>query len=713
MEADEDDPPRRYFERSIRDEKTESEPPTVDSDPPLAYPAHSETSAPSIRAVQDGDPGLFKQEEPNHIKEEQLINEVRGIYTGLVMVEKKCIEIDKQQTESKAELSESQWQALISLHRALLYEHHDFFLASQCPSATQVLKRLARKYALPARMWRYGIHSFLELLRRKLPEPLDHMLNFIYLAYSMMTSLFESVSEFRETWIECLGDLGRYRMAVEETDMKDREVWARVSRYWYNQDADRSPKVGRMQHHLAVLARPDVLQQLFYYTKALVCRQNMRQETHILPEEQIMRGLEFLDSSSSSKNLRLTYQKRGTDGKQELELESAFSNDRIFEIPCQLAEHSTNALGDYGAKKNFMKEEYALRLGLPISRNTSCKVTIGSGKQVTTVGTVTVPFMFSGENEVHNLEFQLLPNCIHNVIIGKPFLKLTKTFSNVANFCHRVKERVAKGISQFHLLYLGASTPMFEGSINGRVQTALADSGSKVLLMDEAYARSIGVHIQTGHEHQTRLKFADNSATDTVGIAYNVKWRFGRDGEFSSPYPLNFHILKDAPANVVLSDTFLFDTKAFSQYHQYLTDNDDDREDEDMLTYFFAIDVDKRKKQTQMNATSFSLADLRYLELVRRGEEADRISTLPGAKGTAARNIEDERCAEWDRAFTAVQTKSQPQSLQLPSAAAVSQAELDLKKADGEARRDVRIVRPVWNAFSHGPCNQEYSSLEI
>jgi hypothetical protein len=76
-----------------------------------------------------------------------------------------------------------------------------------------------------------------------------------------------------------------------------------------------------------------------------------------------------------------------------------------------------------------------------------------------------------------------------------------------------------------------------------------------------------------------------------------------------------------------------------------------------------------------VNVTSFSLVDLRYLELVRRGEEADRISTLPGAKGIAARKIEDERCAEWDRAFTAVQAKSQPQSLQLLSAAAVSQVQ--------------------------------------
>lgn len=81
-----------------------------------------------------------------------------------------------------------------------------------------MLERLAEKYAIPARMWRYGIHSFLELLRQKLPNSLEYILDFIYIAYSMMTLLLESVTTFCKTWIECLGDLARYRMAVEEFD---------------------------------------------------------------------------------------------------------------------------------------------------------------------------------------------------------------------------------------------------------------------------------------------------------------------------------------------------------------------------------------------------------------------------------------------------------------------------------------------------------------
>lgn len=215
---------------------------------------------------------MIKQPETRPISQEQLVAEVKGIYAGLVMVESKCIEVDSAQsaqTDGTSKLNKEQWQALIALHRTLLHEHHDFFLASQHPSASPALRKLASKYAMPARMWRHGIHSFLELLRHRLPLSLEHMLTFIYLAYSMMALLYETVPAFEDTWIECLGDLGRYRMAIEDEDIRDREIWTGVSRLWYSKASDKAPKTGRLYHHLAILARPNAVQQLFYYTKSL------------------------------------------------------------------------------------------------------------------------------------------------------------------------------------------------------------------------------------------------------------------------------------------------------------------------------------------------------------------------------------------------------------------------------------------------------------
>ena len=60
-----------------------------------------------------------------------------------------------------------------------------------------------------------------------------------------------------------------YRMAIEDDEPKDREVWSNVARFWYNKAADKSPNVGRLYHHLAILARPYTIEQLSLYIRSL------------------------------------------------------------------------------------------------------------------------------------------------------------------------------------------------------------------------------------------------------------------------------------------------------------------------------------------------------------------------------------------------------------------------------------------------------------
>lgn len=77
---------------------------------------------------------------------------------------------------------------------------------------------------MPAGLWRHGIHSFRQLLRNTPPASLDYMRVFMYLAYSMMTLLLETVLVFEDSWIECLGELGTYRMAMDDDNIRD-EAW--------------------------------------------------------------------------------------------------------------------------------------------------------------------------------------------------------------------------------------------------------------------------------------------------------------------------------------------------------------------------------------------------------------------------------------------------------------------------------------------------------
>ncbi|KAI5818316.1 hypothetical protein BZA77DRAFT_243894 [Pyronema omphalodes] len=187
---------------------------------------------------------MIREPETRPISSDQLIVEVKGIYAGLIMVEAKCGEVDAKQRQEilaldtkKPPLNHEQWQALIALHRTLLHEHNDYFLASQHPSADAALIKLAQKYSMPAEMWRHRIHSFLELLLHRLPHSLGHILTL--------------------------------RMAIEDDGARNREAWQNCAKFWYSRAADKNPDFGRLYHHLAILARPNILHHFFFYCKSL------------------------------------------------------------------------------------------------------------------------------------------------------------------------------------------------------------------------------------------------------------------------------------------------------------------------------------------------------------------------------------------------------------------------------------------------------------
>ncbi|KND91938.1 hypothetical protein TOPH_03535 [Tolypocladium ophioglossoides CBS 100239] len=85
-----------------------------------------------------------------------------------------------------------------------------FFLARQHPSASAAL--LVSLQSTPCRRGCGFI-------------PIEHMVTFIHIAYIMMALLHETVPAFGGTWIECLRNLGRCRMAIEGGEVGGRDIW--------------------------------------------------------------------------------------------------------------------------------------------------------------------------------------------------------------------------------------------------------------------------------------------------------------------------------------------------------------------------------------------------------------------------------------------------------------------------------------------------------
>ncbi|KAK1465247.1 hypothetical protein CTAM01_17058, partial [Colletotrichum tamarilloi] len=201
------------------------------------------------------------------------ISEVQAIHCKLVEAENQCnMTIVTQFSKTDPMLSHEQWEAIVARHYMLLCEYYDFLSTTQDYSASPKLRGLASKHAIPARLWEKGIRSLLDRLHGCLPESHDHMCTFIDLACSIMDLLNQTVPAFESTWIEHLGDLGAYRTAMEDDHFEDREAWTSTTRQWYSEASHRSPSIGRLYHRLATCAEPNILEQLFFYTKSLCVR---------------------------------------------------------------------------------------------------------------------------------------------------------------------------------------------------------------------------------------------------------------------------------------------------------------------------------------------------------------------------------------------------------------------------------------------------------
>lgn len=241
----------------------------------------------TLQAVSEKNPGLILQTISRSISEDELKSEFNTMYTCVVNIEEKILRAHKANAARKDLLSPDHWDVYVNLHYLLLGEYYDLLMVSHHPRAPPRLHRLAVSYRIPARMWGIGIYNFLELLRenlhyaekqeaasraekrQRIAEAKDYLFTFISLAYTRITMLYEEVPAFQDTWTECLGDLSRYRMAVEQENMTGEHTWTNMSRWWYLKFADKNPSVGRLYHHLAILAGNNALEQIYYYSRSM------------------------------------------------------------------------------------------------------------------------------------------------------------------------------------------------------------------------------------------------------------------------------------------------------------------------------------------------------------------------------------------------------------------------------------------------------------
>ncbi|CEQ41277.1 SPOSA6832_02989, partial [Sporobolomyces salmonicolor] len=244
-----------------------------------------------------------------------------------------------------AKYDDEYWVKLANGHKQLADAHYSFLQLALNPRLPTSHHSLPQRYNIPTRLWQVAFHQLLERMRHAVlasplasssdgsePQPanvLEHLIEFIQYAYGYYSQLFEdpAVAVFRAAWIEQLGDLARYRMAVaglasrvhaaqqaaasqsgsqpvtaaalasnskadptrptrpnrredaasigqaalNDWDLEEQETWREMAREWYAQGVSETPGTGRLQHHLALLSKGegDELKGLYHYVKSL------------------------------------------------------------------------------------------------------------------------------------------------------------------------------------------------------------------------------------------------------------------------------------------------------------------------------------------------------------------------------------------------------------------------------------------------------------
>lgn len=129
------------------------------------------------------------------------------------------VRLKGKESASSEDAEHEKWRRQITDHKRLIDRMHDMLQMTLSPSVPASLRNIPKKYNLITRLWMFGFHRLLENLRAaslRSPVAMEHLQDFILFAYTYYTGLYEetTVDAFRSEWLEALGDLARYRMAV-------------------------------------------------------------------------------------------------------------------------------------------------------------------------------------------------------------------------------------------------------------------------------------------------------------------------------------------------------------------------------------------------------------------------------------------------------------------------------------------------------------------
>ncbi|KAF4902275.1 hypothetical protein CGCF415_v009425 [Colletotrichum fructicola] len=259
---------------------------------------------------------------------------------------------------------------------------------------------------------------------------------------------------------------------------------------------------------------------------------------------------------------------------------------------------------------------------------------------------VEVLWKFANDQKRHRLKCWVLPGCTKDFVLGSKFLHMTKTLTA---FSHRIKKVFTS--LKLRLRLMSEEKLRLSGIFNNRMTSALADTGSDLMLVSLEYALHQGLSVNTGKKYRSEVELADGTKTWTHGTVENAMWTVGE-----STVQCDFHVLDGLPADIILSKDYLFDLNIFSDYADSFFDLDS-VEDLTLLCGIRLVeeeiqDLEKLEEEFLRDVTSqdaFNF-DAGKKERRRRLLTVKKIASLPLAERPEALSHEEDRKRSWNMA---------------------------------------------------------------
>jgi hypothetical protein len=178
---------------------------------------------------------------------------------------------------------------------------------------------------------------------------------------------------------------------------------------------------------------------------------------------------------------------------------------------------------------------------------------------------------------------KVLRTSVHDVVLGSPFPKATKTLTR---YVHRIGRRCRE---TFSYRVCALETPQrVRGGLNAVYVDAVPDTGAEVSLMSASFAAQQGVEINNDAKHRVLLEFADGSKANATGLVDNLEWTYG---DSHIPHRINVYILPELSVDLLFGCDFLHDTNAFIAHEADFWSGDDveilDMAAEEATAWFF------------------------------------------------------------------------------------------------------------------------------